>query len=79
MLQNATKCNKKEPRHPATQHLQTALSELDDPTTRTGQPAKVNEPVGPASEHPLVQLRMACRADNEQVDLQFGCKLDDIA
>ena len=40
VLQNATKGNEEDPRRPATQHLQTALLELDYLTTRTGQGAR---------------------------------------
>ena len=37
----------------------------------------MNEPVGPAAEHPFVNLRMARRADNEQVGLQLSRKRAD--
>src|SRR5580704_4489367 len=44
-------------------HQHRALGELHDPT----------------SDHSLVQCRVACRPDDEQIDLELGCELNDIA
>jgi hypothetical protein len=47
-------------------HQHRALSELHDA-------------IRPTANHSFVQRRMACRPDNEQLNLEIACKLDNVA
>ena len=39
----------------------------------------MHEPIGPASQHPLIEFGMTRRAHDEQVGLELRCQFDDIA
>jgi hypothetical protein len=40
---------------------------------------ELHDTIRPTSDHSLVQCRVACRPDDEQIDLELGCELNDIA
>lgn len=40
---------------------------------------EVNQSIGPAAEHPLVEMRMAGGADHQQIGLKIAGKANDVA
>jgi hypothetical protein len=40
---------------------------------------EVNQSIGPAAEHPLVEVRMAGGADHQQIGLKVAGKANDVA